>query len=56
MSTPTMQNAPLIPPTVKIPQQHRSRAKFNAMLEAAERLFAEQGIPHAYLDQYILWA
>lgn len=42
-----------IPSTVKIPQQKRSRAKFNAMLEAAERLFAEQGIPQTSVQQIV---
>ena len=42
-----------IPPTVNIPKQKRSLEKFNAMLDAAERLFAEQGIPQTSVAQIV---
>ena len=42
-----------IPATVKIPQQKRSREKFNAMLTAAERLFTEQGIRKTSVSEIV---
>lgn len=40
-------------PNVKIPQQQRSREKFDAMVKAAEKLFAEQGIPETSVQQIV---
>ena len=42
-----------IPATVKIPQQKRSREKFNAMLTAAERLFTEQGVRKTSVSEIV---
>lgn len=48
-----MSGSVAVPPSVKIPQQKRSREKFKAMLRAAEKLFAEQGIPQTSVQQIV---
>ena len=41
------------PPWVKTPQQKRSREKFQLMIKAAERLFAEQGVHETTVQQIV---
>ena len=48
-----MSSTPPRPPSVRIPQQQRSREKFDAMVKAAEKLFAEQGIPETSVQQIV---
>ncbi len=42
-----------IPASVKIPQQKRSREKFNSMLQAAERLFTEKGVRQTSVSEIV---